>query len=140
MCVLKKSNITVCRGHLSSLFCFFCVEAWICRKREISARWLAWSLHITLIGIAGACGLSGGVRSPFLPLMLAPVVIAFAAFGRRAQSASIATVFALLVAALAALPHGWPWGVYSAVIWAFTRPYHFAGESIFFIFSIALGQ
>ena len=94
---------------MGSLFCFFCVEAWICRKREISARWLAWSLHITLIGIAGACGLSGGVRSPFLPLMLAPVVIAFAAFGRRAQSASIATVFALLVASLAALPHGWPW-------------------------------
>lgn len=104
-----QAQVATLGPGMGSLFCFFCVEAWICRKREVSARWLAWSLHITLLGIAWACALSGGVRSPFLPLTLAPVVIAFAAFGRRLQSASIATVFAVLVASLAALPNGWPW-------------------------------
>ncbi len=68
---------------LCSMFGFFCVEAWICRSREVSARWLAWSLHITLLGIALACAMSGGVRSPFVPLALAPVVVSFAAFGRE---------------------------------------------------------
>ncbi len=104
-----QAQVATLGPGMASLFCFFCVEAWICRKREVSARWLAWSLHITLLGIAWACALSGGVRSPFLPLTFAPVVVAFAAFGRLPQSASIATVFAVLVASLAALPNGWPW-------------------------------
>jgi signal transduction histidine kinase len=106
---VPQAQVTTLGPGMASLFGFFCAEAWICRERKVSARWLAWSLHITLLGIGWACALSGGVRSPFLPLTLAPVVIAFAAFGRRPQSASIAIVFSMAVAGLAALPHGWPW-------------------------------
>lgn len=106
---VPTSQVVTLGPGMASLLVFFCIEAWVCRRRGVSARWLAWSLHITLVGIAWACALSGGVRSPFLPLTLAPVVVAFAAFGRQRRSASIAAVFAGLVASLAALPHGWPW-------------------------------
>ncbi|MBV1861473.1 MAG: HAMP domain-containing histidine kinase [Nannocystaceae bacterium] len=104
-----KTQLAALGPSLISMFGFFCIEAWVCRSREVSARWLAWSLHITLVGIALACAMSSGVRSPLLPLTLAPVVVSFAAFGRGRQSALIAATFVVSVALLAALPHGWPW-------------------------------
>jgi signal transduction histidine kinase len=91
------------------MFSFFCVEAWYGRKRDVSERWLRWSLRITLAGLCLVCALSGGVRSPFLPLTLAPVVVAFAAFGRSRPSAAMAGAFAGLVVLLALVPTGEPW-------------------------------
>jgi len=106
---VPKAQLLTLGPGLSSMFVFFCVEAWVCRSRTVSARWLAWSLHITLAGITFACAMSGGVRSPFLPLALAPVVVAFAAFGRRPQSASIAATFVAVVLGLLSVPRDWPW-------------------------------
>ena len=93
---------------VATLLGLFFVEAWVCRKREVSARWLSWSLRITVLGLAFAAAMSGGVRSPFIPLTLAPVVIAFAAFGRRRESAVMAALFAVLIGGLALIPVGVP--------------------------------
>jgi signal transduction histidine kinase len=94
---------------LAVMFSFFCVEAWYGRKRDVSERWLNRSLRITVTGLCVACALSGGLRSPFLPLTLAPVVVAFAAFGRSRATTVMAGYFAVLVAALALVPGGRPW-------------------------------
>jgi len=94
---------------LGGMFSFFCVEAWYGRRTPVSERWLSWSLRITLAGLTLGCALSGGTRSPFMPLVVAPVVVAFAAFGRGRPSATIATTFAVLICGLAAIPLGWPW-------------------------------
>ncbi|MGH1344655.1 MAG: sensor histidine kinase [Nannocystales bacterium] len=106
---VPKAQLATLGPSLSSMFAFFCIEAWICRTRDVSARWLAWSLHITLLGITFACAMSGGVRSPFLPLSLAPVVVSFAAFGRGRQSRSIAVTFVSAVVVLVGVPQAWPW-------------------------------
>ncbi len=75
---------------LSTMFLLFCVEAWYGRRTLVSERWLLWSLRLTVTALCLACGLSGGLHSPFLPLTFAPVVVAFAAFG-RARSAVVRT-------------------------------------------------
>lgn len=101
---------------LASMFVFFCVEAWIGRRRPVGPGWLAWSLRITVVGLTVAAGLTGGLRSPFLPLSFAPVVVAFAAFGRRRQSVVMVGWFAASIAVLALVPAGWPW---PALPWAY---------------------
>ncbi|HKO49883.1 MAG TPA: histidine kinase dimerization/phospho-acceptor domain-containing protein, partial [Polyangiaceae bacterium] len=52
----------------------------------MSERWLLGSLALTLAALGGGALLSGGLTSPFLPLMFAPVVVGFAAFARARQS------------------------------------------------------
>lgn len=94
---------------MGTMFSLFCVEAWIGRRRPVSEGWLAWSLGITVTALALMCAMSGGLRSPFVPLTLAPVVVAFAAFGRRSPSATMAGYFVVLIGGLATIPNGWPW-------------------------------
>lgn len=89
---------------MGSMFGLFCIEALICTRREVSDRWLSWSLRITVLGLAYACAVTGGVRSPFVPLLLAPVVVGFAAFGRRRDSMVMAAMLTLLVVGLSLLP------------------------------------
>ncbi len=86
----------------------FTVERWWLRRAEVGERWLAWSLLLTLVMLCGGCALSGGVVSPLLPLVVAPVVVAAAAFGRSQLTIVTSIVAFVLVTALALLPAGMP--------------------------------
>jgi signal transduction histidine kinase len=88
----------------------FFVEAWLLRSRALSERWLSWSLLLTLFALISGVALSGGLRSPLLPLLFAPVVVGFAAFARGRQSArllGVALAGLVLNALLAPVP-GFP--------------------------------
>jgi signal transduction histidine kinase len=82
----------------------FVLERWWLRRAEVGERWLAASLVATVAMLALGCALSGGVASPLLPLVLAPVVIAAAAFGRRRLTILTSVLAFVLVGALALLP------------------------------------
>ena len=64
----------------------FFLEAWWLSRRPLSEHWLLCSLALTLGALGGGALLSGGLKSPFLPLMFAPVVVGFAAFARARPS------------------------------------------------------
>lgn len=67
---------------------FFLEARWL-RCHALSERWLLRSLLLTWLALSVGSALSGGLASPMLPLMFAPVVVGFAAFGRTRQSASL---------------------------------------------------
>jgi signal transduction histidine kinase len=87
---------------------FFGFESWRGRRVEVGERWLRWSLNLTVVLVCAACAVTGGTRSPLLPVLFAPVVTAFAAFGRSRESTQTFALCLLLVAALLALPEGTP--------------------------------
>lgn len=116
---------------MASMLALFIAEAWVGRRRPVSPRWLAWSLHITVAGLAFAAAMSGGLRSPFMPLLLAPVVVAFAAFGRRRESVVMVAWFAVALAVLALVPAAWPWP-------AMPRPYAVAMTGATSVVALAL--
>jgi signal transduction histidine kinase len=75
----------------------FFVEAWWLSRQALTERWLQVSLALTLLLLGAGAGLSGGLTSPVLPLLFAPVVIGFAAFARTAPSAGLLFEAVLLV-------------------------------------------
>src|SRR5689334_23126877 len=81
--VAQRVALTVA---IASLVLFFVVERAVLARRDIGADWLLRSLGLTTVGLAGGAALSGGVESPLLPLLLAPVVVSFAAFGRKPRT------------------------------------------------------
>lgn len=88
---------------IGTAFVLFCVEAWVLRKNDVTERWLATSLVLTLVALGAGCLLSGGVASPLVPLLLAPIVVGIAAFGRAREAAALvalALALAIVVAAL----------------------------------------
>jgi signal transduction histidine kinase len=87
---------------------FFAFEAWRSRRVEVGERWLRWSLNATVVLLCVACAVTGGTKSPLLPVLFAPVVTAFAAFGRSRESLQTFALCLALVAALLALPEGTP--------------------------------
>jgi signal transduction histidine kinase len=60
----------------------FFAERWWVTRRAIGESWLAVSLAATSLVLAIGCVLSGGITSPLVPLVFAPIVVAAAAFGR----------------------------------------------------------
>jgi len=94
------------------LLSLFAVEAWLVRQRHVTERWLLCSLASTAAGLACGMALSGGSASPLLVLVLAPLVIAFAALGRRRTTAALLAAVVLLVGLVAALGATGvlPWG------------------------------
>ena len=60
---------------IGAALALFVAEARWCRAHAIGARWLATSLALTVVALGGGCALSGGLASPLLPLVLAPVVV-----------------------------------------------------------------
>lgn len=88
---------------------FFAEAAWLARH-ALTERWLLWSLFLTLLVLATGALFSGGLVSPLLPLLFAPVVVGFAAFARAAESvlllgvAAVALLALALTAPLAAFP------------------------------------
>lgn len=64
----------------------FFAEAWLLERRALSEGWLFGSLGATLLVLGGGAFLSGGLTSPVLPLLFAPVVVGFAAFAQARPS------------------------------------------------------
>lgn len=95
-------------GALGGMVLGFFGEAWLARRSVIGPRWLGASLAVTALVLALGCALSGGASSPLLPLVLAPLVVAFAAFGRRRQTLALMLGVAALMVLLAALPRDAP--------------------------------
>ena len=87
---------------------FFVWEAARGRRRLVTERGLSASLGLTLVALGFACAATGGVGSPVLPMLFAPTVITFAAFGRSRRSDAAVAVLALLLVALTLLPPGVP--------------------------------
>ncbi|MBL8946347.1 MAG: sensor histidine kinase [Myxococcales bacterium] len=87
---------------------FFTIEAWIAGRREVGERWLFVSLLVTALALLVAAAGTGAIASPYVPLLFAPTVTAFAAFGRGRRSAVAFAVVVLGVLALALLPEGTP--------------------------------
>lgn len=81
----------------------FTLEARALRARDPGERWLRVSLALTLAALTLGCVATGGLRSPQLPLLFAPMGVAFAAFGAdppaRAQAALFAVSLAVLLVA-----------------------------------------
>lgn len=95
---------------MGTMLTFFVAEAVYFRHREVDASYLLGSMLFTLLGISAVAAATGGVRSPVLPLLLAPTGVGLAAFGLGWQSktviAGLMTCMALLVAA--SLGDPWP--------------------------------
>jgi signal transduction histidine kinase len=83
---------------------FFTWEAWRGRTRDFPEAWLFRSLLITTGGITLGCAVTGGLASPLLPMLFAPVVTTFAAFGRGRESAVALGMAGVLAVGLGALP------------------------------------
>jgi signal transduction histidine kinase len=90
---------------LGSTVVTFFAEAQYLARRELSERWLLGSLCLTLLALGAAALLSGGLTSPVLPLLFAPVVVGFAAFARaRASTLLLVEAVAVLSVLAAAAP------------------------------------
>jgi signal transduction histidine kinase len=64
----------------------FFAEAWWLGPQRLTERWLLGSLTLTLAALGVGAMLSGGLTSPVLPLLFAPVIVGFAAFAGTSAS------------------------------------------------------
>jgi signal transduction histidine kinase len=81
----------------------FFLEAWWLRRQRLTEGWLLGSLALTLAALGVGAMLSGGLTSPMLPLLFAPVVVGFAAFARTGASFGLLTEAVLLLLVLGSL-------------------------------------
>lgn len=81
----------------------FFAEAWYLGRRQLTERWLLGSLCLTLLALGAGALLSGGLTSPMLPLLFAPVVVGFAAFAQARPSTLLLAEAIAVLAALAVL-------------------------------------
>jgi len=87
---------------------FFTWESWRGRRALVSERGFLGSLLATVAGITmGVLG-TGGIASPMLPVLFAPAVVGFAAFGRAGPGRTLLWALAAVLAALWAVPSGVP--------------------------------
>jgi signal transduction histidine kinase len=91
-------------GCMGTVWLAFVAEAWWLRRRTVTEPWLLSTLSLTFAVLVLACALTGGIRSPLLPLLLAPAGVLFAAFGRARFVSLAAASMIAAVAGLAALP------------------------------------
>jgi signal transduction histidine kinase len=82
----SAQRVALAAAMLTTL-ALFALEARLVRARLVTERWLLASLATTALLITLGLVLSGGIASPLLVLTLAPLVVAFAAFGRRRATA-----------------------------------------------------
>jgi signal transduction histidine kinase len=85
---------------------FFLFEAVRFQRRPVTERQLLGSLLFTAAGLTVACFVTGAILSPLVPLLFAPTVTAFAAFGRSRESAVTLGWLLLLLGALTLLSGG----------------------------------
>jgi signal transduction histidine kinase len=83
----------------AGLSAFFFWEASAPRQRVLAPRSWCVCLLSALLGMAALCTLSGGLDSPFVPMLIVPTAVTFVTFGRHWLSA-----FALASAIITLLP------------------------------------
>ena len=93
---------------IAALLGFFVYEAVRFRREVVREGQLRRSLGLTAGALLLACAASGGPRSPMVPLLLAPVGVAFAAFGRERGNTGLLLAVLLGLAGLALVPAGAP--------------------------------
>lgn len=108
VCLLRAgapaAQLRVLGPGIAALLGFFVYEAVRFRREAVREAQLRRSLVVTAAALLLACAASGGPRSPMVPLLLAPVGVAFAAFGRgRGNTVLLLAVLAGL-AGLSLLP------------------------------------
>ncbi|MFP2927316.1 two-component system sensor histidine kinase NtrB [Pyxidicoccus sp. 3LG] len=89
---------------MALLLGLFTWEAWRGRGRDFTEAWLFRSLLLTTFGITLGCAVTGGLASPLLPMLFAPVVTTFAAFGLGREGTGALVAAALLAVGLGTLP------------------------------------
>ncbi len=90
-----------CGGALLVGFFFF--ERSAARRRPVDSTWTSWSLRATLVGLGVACVATGGIVSPLLPLLFAPLGVGFAALGGTRKVDPLYALFGGVVALLFAV-------------------------------------
>lgn len=103
-----RRQVAAVLGGFALVLAFFGWEAWRGRTALVTERGFLASLLVTLAGVSMGALATGGATSPMLPVLFAPTVVGFAAFGRGAPGRAL---LAALVAALVALwlvPSGVP--------------------------------
>ncbi len=107
-----RAEIAALGALTGSMVLAFAVEASLLRatdgRERLDERWLGASLALTALGIGGAALVSGGLESPLLALLFAPVTVGLAAFGRSRASARIGGVAVAVIVALALAPPLFP--------------------------------
>jgi len=106
--VVPRRQLLVLTVGFTTMLGFFVLEAVLGARRLVTARALFVSLLATLGGVSFGCMATGGLGSPLLPMMLAPAVVGFAAFGRARQSLIVVAALTGLLVALACLPDDIP--------------------------------
>jgi len=77
-----RTQVIALATGIALLVSFFVWEALRFRRRAVSESHLFVSLLVTAVALTLGCLATGAIRSPLVPLLFAPSVIAFAAFGR----------------------------------------------------------
>lgn len=83
---------------------FFVAEAIRHRRRPVSGVGLFASLAFTASAITFGCLVTGAIRSPLLPVLLAPIGVGFAAFGDDRRSRALLAIGAAAALLLALVP------------------------------------
>lgn len=102
-------------GNVLVMLSFFFWEARRQRTKPVTIESFGRSLLWTVAGIASVCGFSGGLRSPFLPILFAPVGIAFAALGRGPSTTRVVVTMLLALCYVACAPLFLPWPQFPAL-------------------------
>ncbi len=103
-----QRQVGVVLAGFSVLLCFFAWEAWRGRRSLVTERAFLLSLFVTLLGITmGTLG-TGGLTSPLLPLLFAPTVVGFAAFGRAPSGRALLIALVVVLVVLTLVPSGFP--------------------------------
>lgn len=106
-----RRQVTAVLAGFTALLGFFAWEARRGRRALVTARGLFASLLVTLAGITLGTAATGGISSPLVPLLFAPTVVGFAAFGRAREGRALLASLAAALALLALLPTGFPFPV-----------------------------
>lgn len=103
-----RAQVAAVLTGFTALLSLFAWEARRGRRALVTAAALSTSLRITLAGITLGAAATGGITSPLLPVLFAPTVVGFAAYGRAREGRALLVGLALALAALTLLPRGVP--------------------------------
>lgn len=103
-----RAQVAAVLTGFSALLTLFAWEARRGRRTLVTADGLSTSLRVTLAGITVGAVATGGIQSPLLPVLFAPTVVGFAAYGRARAGRALLVGLALALVALTLLPRGTP--------------------------------
>jgi signal transduction histidine kinase len=106
-----RRQITMVLLGFSAMMLFFAWEAIVRRSTPVSPRGFLVSLLITLAGISVGTFVTGSLASPMVPLIFAPVIVGFAAFGRSTPSKILLCAMVTVLVGLVCVPEGFPFGL-----------------------------